>query len=592
MKAKGVLVVSSDHQDWKNKLYFGDNLNVLREHVQDETADLIYLDPPFNSNATYNVLFREKGGEQSAAQITAFEDTWRWGLESEHAYHEVVTEGPKRLADLLQSMRAFLGQNDMMAYLTMMAQRIVELHRVLKQTGSIYLHCDPTASHYLKLLMDAVFSPIQFRNEIVWRRTGSHNSSRRFGPTHDILLFYSKSDSYYFKKVYRPYMKGHADSYFKKSDEKGRFWTNALTGAGTRNGESGQAWSNYNPTARGRHWAIPGRVVEELGLDGSLTVHQKLDGLDAAGYILHPPEGSGAMPTYHQYLEESPGMPIQDIWAYQPYTRGLLIGTDEGIEEDVRWLVAQGDPERLGFPTQKPAGLLSRIISSSCPDGGVVLDPFCGCGTTVMVAEEMNRRWMGIDITHLAITLIRHRLQDTFGSKLSPYEIVGDPKDVASAEALAHEDPYKFEWWALGLADARPARDRKKGADTGIDGYLNFFDDNSGKAKTVIVQVKSGHVSVSQVRDLKGTLDREKAPLGVFITLKEPTRPMREEAVAAGFYEPDHFPGLQFPRLQIVTIEELLAGQAVQYPRLAPTVTFKRAERRRTVPRQEQSHLL
>ncbi|MBI2862338.1 MAG: restriction endonuclease, partial [Chloroflexi bacterium] len=252
-------------------------------------------------------------------------------------------------------------------------------------------------------------------------------------------------------------------------------------------------------------------------------------------------------------------------------------------------------PESLGYPTQKPLALLERIIKASSNEGDLVLDPFCGCGTTVVVAERLKRRWIGMDITHLAISLMRHRLHDTFGPDLSPYEVIGDPKDLESARALAreseHQGRYQFEWWALGLVDARPAQDKRKGADRGVDGYINFFDDNSGKAKTIVVQVKSGGVNAAYVRDLKGVLEREKAPIGVLVTLEEPTRPMLQEAVAAGFYAPELFPSHQYPKLQVLTIRELLEGKGVQYPRVAPEPTFKRAQRRRKGTQDEAERL-
>jgi len=501
--------------DWKNKLYFGDNLDILREHVQDETVDLIYLDPPFNSKATYNVLFREKSGEGSAAQITAFDDTWHWGQESEYAYQEIVRESPKKLADLIQALRMFLGQNDMMAYLTMMAQRMVELHRVLKPTGSIYLHCDPTASHYLKLLMDSVFGRYCYCTEIIWSRSRGfkRSSARRFPHKHDTLFFYCKDpDRLIFHPQYRP----HKPEYIKrfKKDASGRLYRD-----------------DVNPTRGGR------RII---------------------------------------YLDDVKGDLVESTW-YDISPLNPIAA------------------ERLGYPTQKPEALLERIVQASSNEGDLVFDPFCGCGTSISVSERLKRRWIGIDITHLAVTLMRHRLNDTFGPELSPYEVIGDPKDLESARALAqdseHEGRYQFEWWALGLVNARPAQDKKKGADKGIDGYINFFDDNSGKAKSIIVQVKSGHVTSNHIRDMKGVLEREKAQIGVYITLEEPTRPMIEEAVSAGFYEPEHFPGNQYPRIQILTIRELLEGGEAQYPRMAPDATFKRAPRHRRSSAKQSSFL-
>ena len=542
--------------DWKNKLYFGDNLDILREHVPDESVDLIYLDPPFNSNATYNVLFREASGEGSAAQIHAFDDTWHWNIESERAYRDVVQNGPKKLADLLQAMRSFLGQNDMMAYLTMMAQRMVELHRVLKPTGSIYLHCDPTASHYLKLLMDAVFGPTNYRSEIVWKRTTAHNDSRqgsqRFGRVHDVLLYFSKSSNFTWNQQWQPYEQEYIDRYYKYLDEnRRRYWRDNLTAA-KPGGDTRYEWKGKIPPP-GRYWAYSKANMERM---------------EAEGKIVYSSSGT---PMFKRYLDEMPGLSVQDIWS------------------DIRPLGGLGSKreERLGYPTQKPEALLQRIIQASSNEGDVVLDPFCGCGTAVAVAERLGRRWTGIDVTHLAISLMKSRLRDTFGTQLSEYEVVGVPQDVASARALAleseHDGRYQFEYWALGLVNARPGNNRRRGADAGVDGYVNFFDDSSGKAKTVLVQVKSGHVQRNIIATLKGDMEREQAEMGLLVTLEPPTGPMAQEAAAAGFYVPEHFPDRQYPRVQIATIEELLNGNGPDVPRLglADAPTFRRAARRR-----------
>ena len=487
--------------DWKNKLYFGDNLDILREHVPDESADLIYLDPPFNSNATYNVLFREASGEGSAAQIHAFDDTWHWNIESERAYREIVTDGPKKLADLLQAMRSFLGQNDMMAYLAMMAPRMNELHRVLKPTGSIYLHCDPTASHYLKLLMDAVFGQRHFRNEIVWRYKKYQKADmHHFTRNSDRVLYYFRSESATYAPVFIPLKK--PKHYLKRE------WNKATK-----------------------------RIVnakDEFGHVQYITINQEK---------------------------------VDDVW-------------------ELTYLMPAAH-ERLGYPTQKPEALLERIIQASSKEGDVVLDPFCGCGTAVAVAERLGRRWIGIDVTHLAISLMKSRLHDTFGTQLSEYDVVGVPQDLASARALAeesaHHGRYQFEYWALGLVDARPGNNRRRGADAGVDGYIKFFDDESGKAKTVLVQVKSGHVQRNIIATLKGDMEREKAEMGLLVTLEPPTGPMEQEAAAAGLYVPEHFPDRQYPRVQIATIEDLLNGNGPDVPRLglADAPTFRRAPRRR-----------
>ena len=556
-----------------NRLYFGDNLNVLREHIPDASVDLIYLDPPFNSDATYNVLFRERSGDASAAQITAFDDTWRWGRDSELAYHDVTTAGPPQVSQLLAAMRAFLGQNDLMAYLVMMAQRLIALRRALKPTGSIYLHCDPTASHYLKLLMDSVFGADNFRNEIVWQRTAAHSGSRRWGPIHDIILFYTASGHYPWRRVYQDYDPAYLAKYYRFEDDKGRYRLVTLTGPGASAGDSGAPWRGVNPTDSGRHWAVPMRSLRALYPAvnlSELSTQEKLDLLDQAGRIHWPPRGS--VPQQKRYADENPGVLIQDIIA------------------DISPLSPQAR-ERLGYPTQKPEALLERIIAASTSEGDTVLDPFCGCGTAMAAAERLNRRWIGIDITHLAISIIRRRMADAFGSELQPYEVIGLPQDVASAHALALQDRYQFEWWALGLAAARPARDRRKGADAGVDGYIDFFDDNSGKPKRIVVQVKSGAVNRSMIAALKGDLEREKAQLALFITLAEPTAPMLQEALAAGFYEPQCFPGQRCPRLQILTIAQLLAGQQPEYPRMAPPATFHQAPRRRR-PQGQQTNLV
>jgi site-specific DNA-methyltransferase (adenine-specific) len=484
-----------------NKLYFGDNLKIMREYIADESVDLIYLDPPFNSKATYNVLFDEKNGTHSRAQITAFEDTWHWGIESENAYYEIVKEGPKKIADLIQALRSFLGQNDMMAYLVMMAVRLVEMRRVLKATGSIYLHCDPTASHYLKILMDSTFGNKNFRNEIIWHYRKWPSGNRQFQRNHDCILFYSKTE-------------------------------------------------------------LPERVFNQV--DFMERSESTLKRFGESKIISGYDEYGNRLPS-QMVKEESLGVPRDDVW-------------DIGRVAPVKQL----------FPTQKPEKLISRIIRASSNEGDIVMDPFCGCGTAIIVSEELKRKWIGIDITYLAINLIKRRLSDTFNADLSDYEVIGDPKDLQSARALAEYNRFQFEWWALDKVDARPAQDKKKGADSGIDGYIKFFDDNSGIAKEIIIQVKSGHVSVSQIRDLKGVLEREKAPIGAFITLEEPTKPMIEEAVSAGFYEPELLHGKKYPRIQILTINDLLENKQLQYPRILPRATFKNAKRKIDKGKQEE----
>ena len=517
-----------------NPLYYGDNLDVLRRHMADESVDLVYLDPPFNSNASYNVLFAERDGTQAASQIKAFEDTWKWDEEAARAFESVVETGGKT-SQALQAFRTFLGESDMMAYLAMMAPRLMELRRVMKPTASIYLHCDPAASHYLKMLMDAVFGPAEFRNEIVWKRTSAHSSAKRYGPVHDVILFYGRSDEMKWIGGYEAYDETYIKQRFARGDD--RPWKDAdLTGSGIRHGETGEVWRGFDVTAKGRHWAYP---------------PSELDKLDEAGMIYWP-EKKGGWPRFKKYLDASKGVPLQDVWT------------------DIFPINSQAQ-ERLGYPTQKPEALLERIIAASSNEGDVVLDPFCGCGTTITSTQKLKRKWIGIDITNLAITLIRSRLTDTFAGTVE-YEVIGEPVSLPDAARLAADDPYQFQWWALGLVGARPVEE-KKGADKGIDGRI-YFHVGDGKTRQIILSVKAGHVTVSQVRDLRGVLDRETADMGVLISLEEPTGPMRKEAASAGFYAS---PWGKHARLQLITVEDLLTGKTIDRPPIQTSTTFKRA---------------
>jgi site-specific DNA-methyltransferase (adenine-specific) len=544
-------------EGWKNQLYFGDNLDVLRKHIQVASIDLIYLDPPFNSNATYNMLFKEPSGEQSAAQIAAFEDTWKWGPQAEEAFDEAVLSGPPPLAELLKALHQVLGPTNMLAYLTMMAVRLVEMHRVLKPTGSLFLHCDPTASHYIKLILDNIFSPKNFRNEIIWERSQPKgHATTRFSRCHDTIFFYSKSE----KSVFNPQFTEHDPAYLE------RFYRHVEpeTGRRYRFGDL----TNPNKERPNLTYEFP---------PGSGTVRvwrwtqERMLQAWAEGRVVIPEKGGVAQ--YKRYLDEMAGTSIKDIW----YDIEHLHGSSN---------------EYMGYQTQKPEALLERIIRAGSHEGDVVLDPFCGCGTAVAVAERLQRRWIGIDVTYLAINLIRKRLKDSFKHELAPYEEIGIPRDVPSAERLFKLNPFQFECWALAAVGARSARE-KRGADRGIDGVMNLRDEYSGEYKRIILQVKGGHVAVSQVRDLKGVLDREKAEIGVFLTLKRPTRQMREEAAAAGSFIDLQFPEHRFPRLQILTIEDIFTGKKITFPSWWSQDTFKKGPRRRkNNPEEAQNNLL
>jgi len=546
----------------QNTLYYGDNLGVLREYIRDESVDLIYLDPPFKSDQDYNVLFAEQNGTRSAAQVRAFEDTWRWDQAAAGAFQEVVEAGG-RVSLAMVAFRQLLGDNDMLAYLSMMAIRLVELRRVLKPTGSIYLHCDPTASHYLKLLMDAVFGPARFLSEIIWKRTHAHGSAKRYAPVHDTIFFYSKGDDFIWTELKIPHGSSYLEEHFTQIDEDGRrFQPISLTGAGVRHGESGKPWRGVDPTTVGRHWALPGELLDRLGIQGE-TVQDKLDALDAA-HMIYWPKKEGGTPRLKWHADQLGGAAIPDTWI------------------DISPISARA-AERLGYPTQKPEKLLARILKASSNEGDVVLDPFCGCGTAIAVAQKLNRQWIGIDITHLAISLIKHRLLSAFGDQLEEtYQVIGEPVDLAGARELAGQDPYQFQWWALGLVGARPV-EQKKGADKGIDGRIFFHDDaESQKTKQVILSVKAGNATVAQVRDLRGVVEREHAAIGVLISMEEPSRQMKAEAAGAGFYDSPW--QTKHPRLQILTIEELLQGKKTDLPPSRDLRTFKNAPKAKRKP--------
>jgi DNA modification methylase len=520
-----------------NRLYYGDNLPVLRGHVADESVDLVYLDPPFNSKQDYNAFFEEKSGTKAAAQIKAFGDTWTWDEEAARIFEETVeAQAGGRVSDALRAFRAFLGTSDMMAYLAMMAPRLVELRRVMKPTASLYLHCDPTASHYLKMLMDAIFGPENYRNEIIWKRTSGHSDSTRFGNVHDTIMFFVKSDKAVWNDTFQPYEEAYVEQYYRYSDPDGRkFMSGDLGAAGLSGGGYDYEWKGVR-----RIWRCPETTMAAL---------------DAAGKVFYTKNG---IPRMKRYLDEAKGMPTQDVW------------TD--IEALRSW-----HRERLGYPTQKPIALLERIVSASSNPGDTVLDPFCGCGTTIDAAQKLGRQWIGIDITHLAIGLIKKRLRDAYGPEVEKtYKVIGEPTTVEDAATLAKDDPYQFQWWALGLVGARPAEE-KKGADKGIDGRLFFHDEKGGKTKQIVLSVKAGALHATYVRDLRGVLEREAAEIAVLLCFDEPTQLMRTEGASSGFYTSPAW-GTKHPRLQILTIKALMDGKGIDYPAPVHTnVTLKKA---------------
>lgn len=451
-----------------NTLYYGDNLEILRKYIKDESVDLIYLDPPFNSNADYNIFFPDPiTGKKSEAQIMVFTDTWSWGLEAERIFQEIVDTAPGNIVNLMIALRSIFPNSSMLAYLTMMCVRLIELRRILKDIGSIYLHCDTTASHYLKILMDTIFNPKNFRNEIVWHYNRWTAVSNKFQRMHDIVLFYTLNNKFTFNKQYKEYS------------------------------------------------------------EASKQAHEEKGFIQRGHFISYPnPKGVSA----------------DDVWNINFPARSS---------------------ERLHYPTQKPETLLKRIIETSSNEGDVILDPFCGCGTAIVVAEKLKRKWIGIDVTSLATTLIEHRLKNDKNIGDVSYNVIGLPKDLLGAKKLASQDRYEFQWWALSLIGARPPEyHKKKGADGGVDGYYYFND--GGKQKKVIISVKSGGTGVSDIRDLHGVMERDNAAMGFLIILEQSTKPMIEEAVSKGFYM-DCF-GNKYPKTQILLIEELLKEKKPDTP--------------------------
>lgn len=531
-----------------NQLHFGDNLDVLRKYVKDESVDLIYLDPPFNSSANYNVLFKERDGAVSEAQAEAFKDTWAWGHIAAEAFDDGLRAGGD-VGPLLRSFRSWLGDSGLMAYLAMMTVRLVELRRVMKPTASLYLHCDPTSSHYLKVFLDAIFGTDRFRSEVIWKRSSSHNRAKRWGPVHDTILFYSAGDKYTWNRTFSDYEQSYLDGKYRHKDADGRrYRLSDLTGPGKRTGDCGEPWREIAPTDYGRHWepphdrALPKWFQFPLGWS-KMSVRERLEIMHEQNLIQWPKK-IGGRPEFRRYLESAPGQPIQDVI----------------IDVDPINSMAQ---ERLGYPTQKPIPLLERIIKASSNEGDLILDPFCGCGTTIEAAEQLKRDWIGIDITHYAVTLIETRLRATHPG--AEYKIFGRPTDLAGARDLAHRDKYQFQWWAAWKLGAQ-TYETKKGADRGIDGNIFFPNGPYGYGR-IIISVKGGeNVSPVMVRELSGVIQREDAEMGILVTLNEPTRAMVADAAGAGFVEKSAHGRL--PRIQIVTVADLVDGRLPKLPPL------------------------
>jgi site-specific DNA-methyltransferase (adenine-specific) len=537
-----------------NKLYYGDNLQVLREHVPDESIDLIYLDPPFNSNAGYNVLWSTKGAA-SDASIEAFDDTWTWGDSAKEALMDIAKGTNRPLQVMMDAMHSAIGENPLMAYLAMMAVRLVELHRVLKGTGSLYLHCDPTASHYLKLVLDAVFGAENFRNEIIWRQynrpKGSQFTARKFGTATDTIFFYSKSDEYHFdlNAVRPPLSEEQLKQMYPNEDDKGRY----MSGPMLRSGSMGER---------------PNLVFEYNGFTpgpaGWRMTRDKVAALDAQGDVYWTATGQ---PRRKVRPTDEHGAIIDSLWT------------------DIEALQSQAQ-ERLGYPTQKPRALLERIISASSNEGDVVLDPFCGCGTAVDAAQKLKRQWIGIDVTHIAIGMIEDRMRSGYPG--IEFETIGVPKDLDSAMRLAADDKHQFQQWACWQVGGYP-RD-KKGGDKGVDGWFNYLAEG-GKIETGVISVKGGeNLNPGMVRDLGRVMERDKHRFGLFITAAMPTKGVRDEIASHPLIETEFG---RFPAMQVVTMAQFFHGPRPNLPPLiSPVKKASRVETRVSHQKGAQGELL
>ncbi len=538
-----------------NRIYYGDCLAVMRE-MGLYGIDLIYLDPPFKSEREYNAIYKDETGRSLPDQVEAFCDTWLLDDERER----VIKQMPILLqeAGIDDSISAFwklwmnaLRQTNpgLLAYLTYMVERLLHMKSILKPAGSIYLHCDPTASHYIKVMMDGIFGHDNFRSEIVWKRTYSHGGSNRWGPIHDVILFYTKSDKYTWNDVYQDHDKKYVLENYSHEDDNGPYQLVALTGSGaTLEGSSGQPWRGVKPPD-GRHWIVPPRLLKRAAEDidtSSMTTQEKLDLLDEAGYI-HWPNKEGGQPRQKFHLSDSPGVKVQDI---------------------ITDIIPASGNERLGYKTQKPVSLLERIIKASSNPGDLVLDPFCGCGTTMEAAQLLNRRWIGIDIAiHAVKRVSRVRLRERL--KLVQNEdfiIEGVPRTQEGAQDLWEKDPYHFQKWAVEQVDGFVTA--KRTADGGIDGRLYFDVPSEKDFQSMFIEVKGGkHVGVTVLRQLRGILEDDLALMAGLIVMNEPSpRSISNWAsiiASAGELE---IHGRKYPKMQVLTVEEILDGKRFDTP--------------------------
>jgi len=503
----------------ENYLYYGDNIDILRNKIEKESIDLCYIDPPFNSKRNYNQIYNNIGKEDKA-QTMAFVDTWEWDDVAIKGFNEIQGGSfPPKVADLLVGFQKILGNGSLLAYLTSMTLRINEIQRVLKNTGSFFLHCDPTASHYLKLICDAVFCSQggDFLNEIVWCYKSRPQSKKYFGKKHDIIFWYSKSSDYYFdwKSVVRSLSESTKKKY-RLIDKKGRLYR------------------------------LQGRGITGSPIKSAKDVDQKWE--------LTNPEL-----VVRDYLDKKVGVALEDWWYIE--------------------IINQSAKERLGYPTQKPLELLKRIIKCTTKEGDIVLDCYCGCGTTVDAAEELKRKWIGVDITYNSISLIEYRLMNTYNNDVN-YKLFGIPRDIESAKALAERSDStrkEFEKWAiLTFTKNRAMINEKKGGDGGIDGRARIHDKDEWK--DVLFSVKSGKYTIDMVRAFRDTITSNNAICGFMIVMEKPTKGMIQISKEMGNYKGTYVK--EIPKMQFIMVSDII-DMTAEYPFLEFTMdVIKKAEKK------------
>lgn len=522
-----------------NHLYYGDNLTIMKE-MPLACVDLIYLDPPFNSQRNYNLIYKKLTGLPVPEQEEAFCDAWEMDTEKEEMARNIGREFRNYGADddlvlfwetWIEALRH--TQPRLLAYLVYMSYRMFEMRRILKPTGSIYLHCDPTASHYIKVIMDGIFGHQNFRNEIIWKRTTAHSDAKRWSSVSDTILYYSKSSNFTWNTQYAAHDAEYIESKYRNDDGDGRgaYTLDNMTSPNPRPNLM-YDWKGFPYPPNG--WRYSKATMEKLDNDGRIWY----------------PATTDKRPRLKRYLSEMSGRIMDNVWT------------------DIPPINSQAN-ERLGYPTQKPIALLERIIQASSNPDDVLFDPFCGCGTAVYAAHRLGRKWIGCDIAILSVQIVRDVLLKRYGlSEGHHYEISGIPLSVDGAQDLLERDAYQFQHWSVELAGGFSSA--KRSGDLGIDGRIHF--ETQDGLKNMVISVKGGKLAPAFVRELRGVLEREpNSEMAGLICLQAPTKAMSSEAASAGVYS---YQGTRYDRLQIRTIEDLLAGNGFHTPSKVQTLDW------------------